>query len=40
MIKNEAMSKNRKAEVDAAVKDIDFQKNDYQIELNTKITKI
>jgi peptidyl-prolyl cis-trans isomerase B (cyclophilin B) len=29
------MSKNRKAEVDAAEKDIDFAKNTYQIELNT-----
>ena len=35
VIKNEAMSKNRKAEVDAAIKDIDFKKNEYQIELNT-----
>ena len=40
VIKNEAMSKNRKAEVDAAVTDIDFKKNDYQIELNTNHGKI
>ncbi len=40
VIKNEAMSKNRKPEVDAAVKDIDFKKNDYQIELNTNHGKI
>jgi peptidyl-prolyl cis-trans isomerase B (cyclophilin B) len=40
VIKNEAMSKNRKAEVDAAVKDIDFKTNDYQIELNTNHGKI
>ena len=40
VIKNEAMSKNRKAEVDVAVKDIDFKKNDYQIELNTNHGKI
>lgn len=29
------MSKNRKSEVDTAVKEIDFSKNVYQIELNT-----
>lgn len=29
------MSKNRQAEVNAAVKDVDFNKNDYQIELKT-----
>ncbi len=29
------MSKNRQAEVGAAVKDVDFDKNDYQIELKT-----
>ena len=29
------MSKNRQAEVNAAVKDVDFDKNDYQIELKT-----
>jgi peptidyl-prolyl cis-trans isomerase B (cyclophilin B) len=29
------MTKNRKPEVDAAVKDIDFDKNNYQIELKT-----
>lgn len=29
------MSKNRKSEVDAAVRDIDFDKNDYAIELKT-----
>lgn len=29
------MSRNRKAEVDEAVKSIDFDSNDYQIELNT-----
>ncbi len=34
------MTKNRKAEVDAAVKDVDFSKNDYQIELTTNHGKI
>ena len=29
------MSKNRQPEVTAAVKDVDFEKNDYQIELKT-----
>ena len=29
------MSKNRQAEVSNAIKDVDFDKNDYQIELNT-----
>jgi peptidyl-prolyl cis-trans isomerase B (cyclophilin B) len=31
---------NRKAEVDAAVKDVDFEKNTYQIELETTMGKI
>ena len=34
------MSKNRKAEVDAAAKEIDFLKNRYQIELDTTLGKI
>jgi peptidyl-prolyl cis-trans isomerase B (cyclophilin B) len=34
------MPANRKAEVDAAVKDVDFNKNDYQIELDTSLGKI
>lgn len=34
------MAANRKAEVDAAVQDVDFDKNDYQIELNTSMGKI
>jgi peptidyl-prolyl cis-trans isomerase B (cyclophilin B) len=34
------MSANRKAEVDAAVKDVDFSKNKYQIELDTTAGKI
>ncbi len=34
------MSGNRKGEVDAAVKDVDFAKNDYQIELETSAGKI
>ncbi len=34
------MSKNRRAEVDAALTDVDFKKNDYQIELNTNHGKI
>jgi cyclophilin family peptidyl-prolyl cis-trans isomerase len=34
------MSANRKTEVDAAVKDIDFSKNKYQIELDTSAGKI
>jgi peptidyl-prolyl cis-trans isomerase B (cyclophilin B) len=34
------MSKNRKAEVDAATKEIDFSKNKYQIELDTTLGKI
>jgi peptidyl-prolyl cis-trans isomerase B (cyclophilin B) len=34
------MSKNRKAEVDAAAKEIDFGKNKYQIELDTTLGKI
>ena len=29
------MSKNRKPEVDAAIKDVDYNKNSYQIELRT-----
>lgn len=33
-------SANRKAEVDAAVKDVDFTKNDYQIEFDTTMGKI
>jgi len=34
------MAKNRKAEVDAAAKDIDFSKNKYQIALDTSLGKI
>jgi peptidyl-prolyl cis-trans isomerase B (cyclophilin B) len=34
------MAKNRKAEVDAAAKEIDFAKNKYQIELDTTLGKI
>ena len=34
------MAASRKAEVDAAVKDVDFAKNDYQIELDTTMGKI
>ena len=34
------MSKNRKAEVDAAARQIDFAKNKYQIELDTSLGKI
>ena len=34
------MSKNRKAEVDAAAKDIDFEKNKYQVVLDTSLGKI
>ena len=34
------MSANRKAEVDAAVKEVDFSKNKYQIELDTSAGKI
>jgi peptidyl-prolyl cis-trans isomerase B (cyclophilin B) len=34
------MAKNRKAEVDAAAKDIDFATNKYQIELDTTLGKI
>lgn len=34
------MAQNRKAEVDAAAKDIDFSKNDYQIDLDTSMGKI
>ena len=34
------MAKNRKAEVDAAAKEIDFTKNKYQIELDTTLGKI
>jgi cyclophilin family peptidyl-prolyl cis-trans isomerase len=34
------MTANRKAEVDAAVKDVDFDKNAYQIELDTSMGKI
>src|SRR5262245_52812434 len=34
------MSKNRKAEVDAATKEIDFSKNTYQIDLDTTLGKI
>lgn len=34
------MPANRKAEVDAAVKDVDFNKNDYQIELGTSVGRI
>ena len=34
------MAKNRKAEVDAAARDIDYAKNKYQIELDTSLGKI
>lgn len=34
------MARSRKAEVDAAVKEIDFAKNKYQIELDTSLGKI
>jgi peptidyl-prolyl cis-trans isomerase B (cyclophilin B) len=34
------MSRNRKAEVDAAAKDIDFAKHKYQIELDTSLGRI
>jgi peptidyl-prolyl cis-trans isomerase B (cyclophilin B) len=34
------MAKNRKAEVDAAAKEIDFTKNKYQVELDTTLGKI
>jgi peptidyl-prolyl cis-trans isomerase B (cyclophilin B) len=34
------MAKNRKAEVDAAAKELDFSKNNYQIELDTSLGKI
>jgi len=34
------MSENRKAEVDAALEDVDFEKNTYQIEFNTTSGKI
>ncbi len=34
------MSANRKAEVDAAVKDVDFAKNTYQVEFDTSMGKI
>ena len=34
------MAQNRKAEVDAALKDVDFDKNKYQIELDTTMGKI
>jgi len=34
------MAKNRKAEVDAAAKEIDFSKNKYQLELDTSLGKI
>jgi peptidyl-prolyl cis-trans isomerase B (cyclophilin B) len=34
------MAKNRKAEVDAAAKEIDFTKNKYQLELDTSLGKI
>jgi cyclophilin family peptidyl-prolyl cis-trans isomerase len=34
------MSLNRKAEVDAAIKDVDFAKHDYQVELDTSLGKI
>ena len=34
------MAASRKAEVDAAVKDVDFDKNTYQIELDTSLGKI
>jgi peptidyl-prolyl cis-trans isomerase B (cyclophilin B) len=38
--KEQSMAKNRKVEVDAAAKDIDFAKNKYQIELDTTLGKI
>lgn len=34
------MARNRKAEVDAAAKDLDFSKNKYQLELDTSMGKI
>ena len=34
------MGKNRKAEVDAAAKELDFAKNNYQIDLDTTLGKI
>lgn len=34
------MAKNRKAEVDAAAKELDFAKNKYQLELDTSLGKI
>jgi peptidyl-prolyl cis-trans isomerase B (cyclophilin B) len=34
------MARNRKAEVDAATKEIDFARNDYQIDLDTSLGKI
>jgi len=34
------MAKNRKAEVDAAAKELDFTKNKYQLELDTSLGKI
>lgn len=34
------MAANRRAEVDAAIEDVDFDKNDYQIELDTTAGKI
>jgi len=34
------VTKNRKAEVDVAVKDVDFAKNEYQVELDTTMGKI
>lgn len=34
------MAKNRKAEVDAAIQDVDFAKNKYQIEFDTSMGKI
>lgn len=34
------MARNRKAEVDAAVKELDFTKNKYQLELDTSLGKI
>jgi peptidyl-prolyl cis-trans isomerase B (cyclophilin B) len=36
----DSMTANRKAEVDAAVKDVDFSKNKYQIELDTTAGKV
>jgi cyclophilin family peptidyl-prolyl cis-trans isomerase len=34
------MAANRRAEVDAALKDVDFAKNDYQVEFDTSLGKI